>query len=85
MPVNDYEWNDDIEGELILRCDVARYENPSASEVIGIAIGNDIKKRFRFHICYIDVPEIDKDFTKHVNKIKNELGYFKNTKFTNLN
>lgn len=83
MPVNDEEWDAEIEGELILRCDVARYKIPNIQKVVGIAIGNDSKKRFRFNVVSIDIPKIDKDFENHVNTIINELGYFKNVKMLN--
>ena len=78
MPVNDEEWDGEVQGELLLRCDVARYKIPSVQKVIGIAIGNDSKERFRFNVICIDIPEIDKDFENHVNTIINDLGYFKN-------
>ena len=83
MPIDGRVWNEEVEGELILRCDVARFTFPKIQKVVGIAFGNDINKKFRFNICMIDIPEIDDDFTKHVNKIQNELGFFKNTKIRN--
>ncbi|MGV3696322.1 hypothetical protein [Flavobacterium sp.] len=84
MPVNGNEWNNEtiIKGELILRCDVARYINSSAQKVIGIAIGNDNENNFRFNVCMIEIPEIDEDFINHVNQIQTELGYFKNIKLS---
>lgn len=83
MPIDGRVWNEEVEGELILRCDVARFTFPKIQKVVGIAFGNDINKKFRFNICMIDIPEIDADFVQHVNKIQNELGFFKNTKTRN--
>jgi hypothetical protein len=87
MPVNGDEWNDSslVEAELTLRCDVARYINSSAQKVVGLAIGNDIKDRFRFCVCCIEVPEIDELFTNHVKEIQSKLGYFKKIKLLSEN
>lgn len=76
MPIEGEEWNSQIEGELILRCDVARYENSHTQNVVGVAIGNDEKNKFRFGICCIEIPEIDEWFENHVKTIKSELKYF---------
>ena len=65
-----------MKSELILRCDVARFENPTAEKVVGIALGNDKKGNIVFELCYVHIPEIDDDFIKHVETIKKELGYF---------
>jgi hypothetical protein len=83
MPIDGRVWNEEVEGELILRCDVATLTFPKVQKVVVIAFGNDINKKFRFNICMIDIPEIDDGFIKHVDKIKNELGLFKNTKIRN--
>jgi len=84
MPLTDENW-EDKKGELILRCDVARVENPTAKKIIGIAIGNNGNGESCFDVCYIHIPTVDNDFVKHVNKIKKELGYFKNSKISESN
>ena len=84
MPLTNENW-DEKEGELLLRCNVARLENPTTHKVIGIAIGNNDKGQSCFDICFINIPELDEDFIKHAEKVKNELGYFKNPKITNNN
>jgi hypothetical protein len=77
MPLTDKNW-EEKEGELELRCMVARYENPSAEKIIGISIGSNSNKESCFDICTIVIPEMDNEFIEEVNKIKEELGYFKN-------
>jgi hypothetical protein len=77
MPLTDKNW-EEKEGELELRCMVARHENPSAEKVIGISIGNNSKGESCFDICTIIIPEMSDEFVKKVYEIKKELGYFKN-------
>lgn len=84
MPLTDENWNEK-EGELLLRCDVARLENPTAQKVIGIAIGSNNKRESCFDVCFINIPELDDDFIKHAERVKNELGYFKNPRVTDNN
>lgn len=77
MPLNDKNW-EEKEGELELRCMVARYENPTVEKIIGISIGSNSNGESCFDICTIVIPEMDDEFIKDVNLIKEELGYFKN-------
>ena len=75
MPRNDesFEMN---RGELILRCDIARYEFSQAEKVVGISFGNNENGQLLFDICYIHIPEIDDNFVTHIKRIKRELKYF---------
>jgi hypothetical protein len=82
MPLTDDNWKEK-EGELELRCTVARYENPTAKTVIGISIGSNSKGESCFDICSIYIPEIDEDLIKDVKEIQKELGYFKKIKISN--
>lgn len=77
MPLNDKNW-EEKEGELELRCMVARYENPTVEKIIGISIGSNSNGESCFDICTIVIPEMDDEFIKDINLIKEELGYFKN-------
>lgn len=82
MPLTKKNWVEK-EGELELRCMVARYENPSAEKVIGISIGSNSKGEGCFDICTIIIPEMSDEFVKRVLEIKEELGYFKNPIISN--
>lgn len=77
MPLTDKNWKRK-EGELELRCMVARYENPTATKVIGISIGSNSKGESCFDICTIFIPEMNEEFIRTAKLIKDELGYFKN-------
>ena len=86
MPLSDKNWDFKKE-ELLLRCDVARYLNPQIQKVIGVAIGKILinnKEAPIFDICYIDIPEITKDFESHVKKVQKEFGYFVNPRFSKM-
>jgi hypothetical protein len=76
MPLNSKNW-DDKEGELQLRCVVARYENPTAHKVIGIAIGKSSQGEFMFDLAYFNIPELNEELTNKIKTIKEELGYFR--------
>lgn len=75
MPLSDKNWDFKKE-ELLLRCDVARYLNPQIQKVIGVAVGktsiNNVEAP-TFDVCYIDIPEITKDFEARVKKCKKNL------------
>lgn len=78
MPLSDKSWEFKKE-ELLLRCDVARYLNPQIQKVIGVAVGKILinnREAPIFEICYIDIPEITKDFEAHVKKCKKNLDTF---------
>jgi len=81
MPLTDKNWQEK-EGELELRCMVARYENPTAQKIIGISIGSNSNGDSCFDICVLVIPDLDDQFIKEVNLIKEELGYFKNPTIT---
>ncbi len=81
MPLTDKNWSEK-EGELELRCMVARYENPTAERIIGISIGSNANGDSCYDICTLDVPEMDNDFIDTVKKIKDELGYFINPRIS---
>lgn len=81
MPLTDKNW-EEKEGELELRCMVARYENPTAKKIIGISIGGNSKGNSCFDICTLYIPEMDEDFIRDVMEIKKNLGYFTNTVFS---
>ncbi|WP_228438629.1 hypothetical protein [Chryseobacterium pennae] len=86
MPLSDKNWEFKKE-ELLLRCDVARYLNPQIQKVIGVAVGKiliDNREAPIFDICYIDIPEITKDFEAHVKKVQKEFGYFVNPKVSEM-
>jgi hypothetical protein len=82
MPLNDKNW-EYKEQELTLRCDVARVVNSDTEIIIGISIGENSKGDSCFDIVYLNMPEISSDFIEHVNDIKKELGYFRNSVFSN--
>ena len=81
MPLTDKNW-EEKEGELELRCVVARYENPTAEKIIGISMGRNAKGDSCFDICTLYIPEMDDDFINEVKKIKEELGYFTNPRIS---
>lgn len=81
MPLNDKNWNLK-EAELGLRCIIARAEFPTAEKIIGIAIGKVSNEEITFDVHYLDIPEIDENFIKNAESIKNELGFFKNIRQT---
>lgn len=78
MPLSDKNWKEK-EGELQLRCMVARHENPAAKKIIGISIGSNSNGDSCFDICTLFIPEMDEDFIRDVMEIKKELGYFNKT------
>lgn len=82
MPLSDKNWKEK-EGELQLRCMVARYENPTAKKIIGISIGSNSNGDSCFDICTLFIPELDEDFIRDVIEIKKELGYFNKTFISN--
>ncbi|RKR05167.1 hypothetical protein C8C83_4500 [Flavobacterium sp. 90] len=69
MPLTDKNWKEK-QGELELRCTVARYENPTAKKIIGISIGSNSDGDSCFDICSLYIPEIDEDFIREVMEIK---------------
>ena len=76
MPLNNDNWKNK-EKELQMRCFVARVLNPDIQKVIGITIGNASNKDSWFDIVYLNRPNlVDEDY-KDAERIKNELGYFK--------
>lgn len=75
MPLDEKNW-EEKEGELELRCVVARYENPTAEKIIGISIGSNSNGESCFDVCAIVIPEMDNEFIETAKIIKNELGYF---------
>jgi len=77
MPLSSKNW-DGKEGELQLRCVVARYENPTAQKVIGIAIGESPKGEFMFDLAYFNIPELSEELIDKIKIVKDELGYFNN-------
>ena len=77
MPLNDKNWQEK-EGELELRCIVARYENPEVRRIIGVSIGSNSKGDSCFDIFMVDVAELDETFITTAKRIKKELGYFNN-------
>lgn len=77
MPLSDKNW-EEKEIELELRCMVARYENPTAKKIIGISIGSNSSGDSCFDLFTFYLPEIDENFAKLVQEIKNEHGYFAN-------
>lgn len=81
MPLTDKNWKEK-EGELELRCMVARYENPSAEKIIGISMGSNANGDSCFDICTLDIPEMNDEFIKTVKQIKEELGYFTNPRIS---
>jgi hypothetical protein len=75
MPRND----ENVElnrGELILRCDVARFQFSNAEKVVGISIGKNKNGKIIFDVVCTHIPEIDDWFIKHIERIKTELRYF---------
>lgn len=79
MPLTDKNW-EDKEKELIMRCCVARVENPEAEIVVGIALGKCLKGESHFDVCYLEVPELDDQFIQNARIVQEELGYFSNPK-----
>lgn len=82
MPLTEKNW-DEKEGELELRCMVARHENPTAEKIIGISIGSNGNGDSCFDIFTLVMPEMNETFVKSVKKIKHELGYFTNPRISN--
>lgn len=76
MPLNSKNW-EGKENELQLRCVVARYENPTAHKVIGIAIGESPKGEFMFDLAYFNIPELSEELINKIKDVKEVLGYFK--------
>jgi hypothetical protein len=76
MPLTDKNWNLK-EGELELRCMVARHDNPTVTQVVGISIGSNSNGDSCFDIFSLKMDHLTEDFKKQVNQIKEELGYFK--------
>lgn len=77
MPLTDINW-DRKTTELKLRCIVARAENPNTEKIIGVAIGGNSKGENYFDICYLDIPNLNKEIIKFAKEIQDEFGYFKN-------
>lgn len=76
---NNYERR---EQELSLRCYIARAEIKDRTIVIGVSAGRTSGNDFVFDVHYLNLPEITDEFIRNTERIKNELGYFKNiTKF----
>lgn len=82
MPLSDKNWNGK-ESELQLRCAIARCYNPTATKVIGLAIGESPEGEFMFDIAYLNIPELNDEFIRRVEDAKNELGFFKNPVISN--
>jgi hypothetical protein len=73
------------QGELALRCIVARSIFFDCQSVIGIATEKfDPEKGYSLDIFYLNLPNLDEAFLKDADGIKQELGYFKNFKDDNL-
>lgn len=81
MPLSSKNWATK-EAELGLRCIIARAEYPKAKRVIGIGMGKDENGEIVFDVHYINLPDVDDEFIRKANKMKAELGYFKNPKLT---
>ncbi|WP_422080111.1 hypothetical protein [Ulvibacterium sp.] len=82
MPLNEKNWQNKKQ-ELIMRCMVARLENPNTEKIIGIGVGSAEKDGLWYDLAFLDIPELDEEFIAQVNDIKNEYGYFKNPKYSN--
>ena len=61
---------------------VARHDNPSVKQVIGISIGSNAHGDSCFDIFSLEIEHLNDDFVKHVAAIKKELGYFTNPKIS---
>lgn len=81
MPLTDKNW-EEKDKELMIRCFVARVENPEAEIVVGIALGENSQGESHFDVCYLRVPELDDEFVKNAKIIQEELGYFSNPKIS---
>jgi hypothetical protein len=76
MPLSSKNW-EQKEKELQLRCLVARYENPGAAKVIGIAMGKSPDNEPIFDIAYFDLPDLSDEIIQKIQAAKQILGYFK--------
>ncbi len=71
--------------ELQIRCMVGRQMYKDSAIVIGIATEKYEKdKGFSLDICYFHLPEWTEEMEKRVNEAKEELGMYKNTKWTRV-
>lgn len=77
LPLSKENWNA-RESELQLRCLVARYENPTATKIIGIGIGPNPDGEPIFDLAYFDLPELSEKLIRRIKEVKSELGYFSN-------
>jgi len=76
MPLSSKNW-EQKEKELQLRCMVARFENPEATEVIGISIGIGPDGQSIFDVVYMNIPDLTPEILLQTKAAKEELGYFK--------
>lgn len=81
MPLTDDNW-ETKEHELKLRSIVARADNPTIENIIGIGVGKSPSGENWYDICFLCIPILTTDFITHANSIKEEFGYFKNPTFT---
>ncbi|MBW4888917.1 hypothetical protein KXQ82_04295 [Mucilaginibacter sp. HMF5004] len=81
MPLSAKNWFQK-EKELQLRCMIARYENPGASKVIGIAIGRELNEPPIFDLVYFDIPILSDEIIEQIKAAQKQLGYFKNPVIT---
>lgn len=81
MPLSSKNW-DNKEKELELRCLISRKENPTATKVIGISMGEDPEKKLLFDIVYLDIETLNDETLEKIENAKQELGYFTNTTIT---
>lgn len=70
------------EGELQLRCMVARYKNPTSEQVIGISMGSNSKGESCFDICTLEIRTMNEEFITKVKMIKEDFEYFTNPRIT---
>lgn len=82
MPLTDKNW-EQKEAELQLRCMVARYLNPTAKKIIGIAIGGNSYGESCFDICTYEIDELDDELIAEAQLIQAEFGFFVNPTISN--
>lgn len=80
MPLTDKNW-EGKEGELKLRCIIARYLFPDIETIIGVSIGKNPNNGHGWYdILYLHLPEINQLYIDEAKNAQEELGYFKNMK-----
>lgn len=72
------------EQELSLRCIVARAEVPEFNKVVGVSVIRTSDHDFIFDVHFLHIANLDKEFTQLADRIKNELGYFKDMRKTQI-